>query len=80
MWWLSYYSLTAFRKSHFNKFVIISDWELNMMSLTVLLCDVYPDVLCSIDSIETKMVIIDVFWASVEEMSDPWINVFSWNK
>lgn len=33
-----------------------------MMSLTVLLCDVYPDVLCSIDSIETKMVIIDVFF------------------
>lgn len=34
-----------------------------MMSLTVLLCDVYPDVLCSIDSIETKMVIMDGFFS-----------------
>lgn len=43
------------RKSHFNKFVIISDYksELNMISLTA--CSVMPSVVCT----ETKIVIID---------------------
>lgn len=42
-----------------------------MMSLTVLLCDVYPDVLCSIDSIETKMVIMDGFFFNVLFLCSP---------
>lgn len=52
------YILTAFRKSDFNKFVITSVQELSIVSLTELVCTVYPDVLHSIDCAGTKMIIM----------------------
>lgn len=50
------YILTAFRKSDFNKFVITSVQELSIVSLTELVCTVYPDVLHNIDCEGTKMI------------------------